>query len=455
MSILNAIFQNTAINYEDAFGAVDCTSHLMKKAILDWRLLYFNDMPVEGEDPCQQIPYTIVNKLCKAVFGEYEVAAKDPFVSRTLDRLNDDKKSVMQQALICGECFVKPFPYRNGFAFSVISRSNVLIFGKDIEGNPTDIGTVETQKDERYYYTLLERRTVEPDGRLTVRNMLYRSDLDGALGSRVNLASLPRYEALPDQYTFPEPVGLGLIRVKTPMVNNVDGSSDGVSVYSAAVGLIHNINRNEYQINGEFARGESRIIVSSDLLGKDSRGNPKLQDHLFSAIDEDPGNVPITIFSPALREQSFINRKREYLRNVENIIGLKRGLLSEVEAAERTATEVTSSQGDYNLTIIDFQQMWEKTVGETAVLCGKLGKLYHVEGAVEVDPKTISIGWGNGVLYDEDKVWADYKSMVASGLLRPEIAVGWYFDLPTETPKQLDYIRQRYMPEIEALAGGE
>ena len=73
----------------------------------------------------------------------------------------------------------------------------------------------------------------------------------------------------------------------------------------------------------------------------------------------------------------------------------------------------------------------------------------------EVDPKTISIGWGNGVLYDEDKVWADYKSMVASGLLRPEIAVGWYFDLPTETPKQLDYIRQRYMPEIEALAGGE
>lgn len=156
-----------------------------------------------------------------------------------------------------------------------------------------------------------------------------------------------------------------------------------------------------------------------------------------------------------MREESFLNRKREYLRNVENIIGLKRGLLSEVEAAERTATEITSSQGDYNLTIIDFQQMWEKAVRETAVLCGKLGKLYHVDGAADVDPETISIGWGNGILYDEDKVWADYKAMVASGLLRPEIAVGWYFDLPTEKPEQLDYIRRRYMPEIEALAGGE
>lgn len=455
MSVRNAIFQNTAVNYEDAFGAVDCTSPLMKKAIQDWRLLYFNDLPVDGEDPCQQIPYTIVHKLCKAVFGEYEAAAKDPFVSRVLDSLDEDRKSIMQQTLICGECFIKPFPYGDRFVFSTISRNNVLIFGKDIQGNPTDIGTVETQKDGRYYYTLLERRTLGQDGRLTVRNMLYRSDLDGVLGSRVKLVSLPRYEVLPDQYTFSEPVGLGLIRVKTPMVNNVDGSSDGVSVYAAAVGLIHNINRNEYQINGEFARGESRIIVSSDLLGRDSRGNPKLKDHLFSAIDEDPENVPITIFSPALREESFLNRKQEYLRNVENIIGLKRGLLSEVEAAERTATEITSSQGDYNLTIIDFQQMWEKAVRETAVLCGKLGKLYHVDGAADVDPETISIGWGNGILYDEDKVWADYKAMVASGLLRPEIAVGWYFDLPTEKPEQLDYIRRRYMPEIEALAGGE
>lgn len=455
MSTWNAIFRNLAVNYEDAFGSLDCTSEMMKKAIKDWYLLYFNDFPVDGEDPCQQIPYTIVYKLYKAIFGEYESSSKDQFSDRILSALDDVKKLIIQQALIGGECFIKPFPYLDGFVFSSIGRDSVLIFGRDVKGEPTDIGTIETQKDGRYYYTLLERRTVGIDGKLTVRNMLYRSDTDGTLGNRVKLTELPIYEVLPDEYTYSEPIGLGLIRVKTPMANNVDGSMDGVSVYAAAVGLIHNINRNEYQINGEFARGESRIIVSSDLLGKDSRGNPKLTDHLFSAIDEDPENVPITIFSPALREQSFLNRKREYLRNVENIIGLKRGLLSEVEAAERTATEVTSSQGDYNLTIIDFQQMWEKAAKETTVLCGKLGKLYGVEGATEIDPETISISWGNGILYDEDKVWADYKAMVASGLLRPEIAVGWYFDLPTDTQKQLDYIRQRYMPEIEALAGGE
>lgn len=165
--------------------------------------------------------------------------------------------------------------------------------------------------------------------------------------------------------------------------------------------------------------------------------------------------VGLTIFSPELREKSFLARKQDYLRSAENIIGLKRGLLSEVEAAERTATEVTSSAGDYNLTIIDFQQMFEAAVREAAGLCGVLGRLYHVPGAHDIAPEDISIDWGNGVLYNEDKTWADYKDMVARGLLKPEIALGWRFGMPAETEADLAAIRQKYMPQLQQQADGE
>lgn len=115
---------------------------------------------------------------------------------------------------------------------------------------------------------------------------------------------------------------------------------------------------------------ETGIKSQRRMLTKDARGNKVFKDHTFVGLDEDPETVGVTIFSPALREQSFLARKQEYLRNVENVIGLKRGLLSEVEAAERTATEITSSEGEYNLTVIDFQQMWEKTVREAVRVCG-------------------------------------------------------------------------------------
>jgi hypothetical protein len=139
---------------------------------------------------------------------------------------------------------------------------------------------------------------------------------------------------------------------------------------------------------------------------------------------------------------------------VENIIGLKRGLLSEVEAAERTATEITSSEGEYNLTIIDFQQMWEKAVRETMRLCSILGQLYRVEKARDIADDAVIIDWGNGVLYDDNKTWEDYKSMVAAGLLAPEVALGWRFGLPCDTPEERAVIRTKYMPNADDLLEG-
>ena len=461
MSIFS-IITNKTYGYEDAFGAADCTSQDMKTAIDEWFNLFYRTAVTKDEDPCQRIPYTVVNKITKTAFGEYSAVSKNGFAAGIMDALYDVHRRAMHDALIGGLAYLKPFPLGSRFTFSSVSRANMLVFGKDIDGNPTDIGTAERTISGKSYYTLLERRTIGPDGKLTIRNKLYRSDSKDTLGKPVPLSSIPRYEALLDEYTYPEPVGLGMVPLRCPVPNCVDGGTDPVSVYAAAVGLIHNINRNEAQLCGEFERGKSRLVVSDDMLSRkliNEEGKTVikkgLDDDVFVGLDDDPERVGITIFSPSLREQSFLARKTEYLRNVESLIGLKRGILSDVEATEKTATEITSSAGDYNLTIIDFQRMWEKAVRETLTLCGTLGRMYHVAGAVDLSDNDVAINWGNGVLYDEDKTWTDYKAMVAAGMLRPEIAVGWYFGMPTETPKDLEAVRIRYMPEIESLAAGD
>ena len=56
------------------------------------------------------------------------------------------------------------------------------------------------------------------------------------------------------------------------------------------------------------------------------------------------------------------------------------------------------------------------------------------------------IEWGNGVLFDEEKRWEDYKELVAMGMIRPEVALGWRFGLPTETEADLANIRKKFMP---------
>lgn len=460
MSVIGAALSaNRTYSIEQAFNTRDITSAAMRQAIMDWYTLYYCNADNADEDTCQRLPVAVVGKLYKAMFSEYSTTAdgaKAEFISDILDGLDKIRKRAVQQMLIGGRCYIKPM-IGDPMAFAVIDRRSYIPFGADALGNITDIGTWEQTQDGSNVYTLLERRTVDASGRLTIVNRLYRSDSPGVLGVAVPLASVDRYANLEENATFPEPVySIGLIPLDCPAENCVDGSQSPVSVYAPACGLIHNINRNEAQINAEFENGRSRIFVSDDLLRKDRDGKRKFDRTLFTGLDESSEDIGVTIFSPELREQSYLNRKTEYLRNIESLIGLKRGLLSQVEATEKTATEITSSAGEYNLTIIDFQQEWERAVREAVRVCNILGQMYHICDSAGVDPdKDVSISWGNGILYDEDQTWTDYKAMVSAGMLKPEIALGWYFDLPTETPEDLAAIREKYMPGAPEDGNGD
>ena len=430
------------LDYQQAFGAWDRTTQAMRKSIDTWFRLYYKSGADGQTDPCQRVAYSIVSKLCKAIFSEYRVQSQQPFYQALLQQVGCIHRQAMELTLVGGESYIKPCIDGNGISLAVIPRDRVLVFGRNPEGELTDVGTVEKSIQGRYYYTLLERRSLDEAGLLTIQNTLYRSLNDRTLGSPVPLSDLACYRGLAESYTYPQPLGgVGLVRLRTPMLNCVDGSWEGVSVYAPAVDLICNIDRNEAQLCGEFERGESRIITSRDLLDE----NQRLTEHLFMGLDEDPQQVGFHIFSPQLRQQSFLERKQEYLRNVESVIGLKRGMLADVNTNLRTATEISASEGEFNLTVLDFQRMWEQALVQLFGLCSSLAQLY---GLAEPPREQPQIDWGNGVLFDEDKLWQEYRQMALDGLIAPEIALGWRFNMPALTQADRAAIRSRYMPNF-------
>ena len=441
---------NVKTEFQEAFNVKDITTTAMQNAIEDWYDLYYSTNLPEDEDGCQKLPGTIVNKIQKAVFSEYEALSDNENAQKWLDAVAKKKRKIMQQALIGGCCFIKPV-MTDPVSYVVVPRDNCIILGRDTENRVIDIGITEQCEENEYFYTLMERRYVE-GGKLIIESKLFQSDKREERGSQVPLDTIERYADLEDETELAID-NIGMAACNCPTENCVDGSDDPVSVYAAATDLIHNINLNEAQINGEFDRGKSRIIASADYLKK-RNGVRALVDDVFTGVDDDPENVGIQIFSPAFREQSYLARKNEYLRNIESLVGLKRGLLSEVETVERTATEITSSAGDYNLTIIDFQEMWETAIKELMQITAVLAGLYHIANT-NITEEDIVMTWGNGVLYDRDKTWAEYLQMAAAGLIKPEIAIAWYFNLDWKNEKDLEKIRTEYMPQMQQLAEGE
>lgn len=429
---------------EQAFGKNDVTSVKMRAALREWLDLYYG-APRPGEDASLRPAALIVGKLCRTVFAEYETRLPPESTAaarRSLAALNAAAKTAMQYALLGGECLLKPVPQDGAFDFVPIRRDCYAPLARDAHGRLLAVGTMECHSAEGRQYALLERRTAGADG-LTIETRLF--ELNGpSLGRCVPLATLPGCVALVPQLFLPGVQGVGLAVLRTPLMNCVDGSADAVSIYAPAAGLLHALARCEDQLNTEFANGASRVFASEDLLRPDAQGRRALRDDLFIGLPDDPANVGVTVYSPALREQSYLARKQDLLRGCESLLGLRRGILSEADAANdpRTATEIAATAVDYDLTIRDLQAAWAVAAREAMALCGTLGALYGVD-VHAADP---AIDWGDGVLYDRARVWAEQREMVDAGLLRPELALAWYFDLPHETEAELAAIRRRFMP---------
>lgn len=438
---------------EQAFGKADVTSPRMQAAVREWLTLYFGE-PRREEDPSDRLAVLIVSKLCRTVFSEYESRVAGPRAAELapcLDRLNAVRARALQYALVGGECLLKPVPAGRGFDLTPIRRDCYVPLGRDSRGGLTAVGTMELMRQGRGGYALLERRTAGEEG-LTIETRLFELTGD-ALGRELPLAALPRTASLSPSLLLPGVKGVGLATLRTPLLNCVDGGPDPVAVYAPAVGLIHAVARLEHQLGRELENGASRVFASEDLLRQDPAGRRALEDDLFVGLPDDPANVGVTVYSPALRVEQYLARKQDLLRSCESLIGLKRGILSEVEDTERTATEVSSSSGDFSLTVRDFQLMWDAAAREAMALCDALGRVYGLWRGESFDPAAdLVVDWGDGVLFDRTRTWNEYTRMVSDGLLRPELALAWYFDLPHESEADLAAIRSRYLPDRK---GGE
>lgn len=455
-----ALLDKTTTNIAQAYGAADITSQAMRTAVTDWFALYFQREVTDYEDPCQRLPYTIVNKLSKTTFSRYSSTYIDlknshqAWLDYNRSAFDTMRKEAMQWLLVGGEVLLKPIavPGQQRFRWQCIRRDGYVVLGRRADGMITDLCCIEQHVVNKRYYTLVERRTVDSAGYLTICNKLYSSDNTVTLGMFVPLGTLSQYAMLLPEYTYPVPVySIGVVQLRTPTVNCVDGSADGVSIYEPAVGLIHNINRNELQLSDEFDLGRLRVMTNDEFLMPISGGKKIIKDTLFVGGNINGANFPMQSFAPQLRIEAYEARKQSYLCSLENIIGLKRGILSRAEAVERTKQEITSSAGDYALSVEDLQNVWYDGLQEAMRICSTLGAMYRYCGRQEADRDALSVTWGNGVLYDAQQEMDNDLKLVQAGLLLPEIALAKRLDLPYDTPEDLAYVREHYMPELEKL----
>ena len=158
-ALIRALTNNAVENIEEALGMTDATSSAMKHAIAEWYAAWYGRAPTKTEDPCQRLPYAIVNKLCKATFGEYDSSlqhtdsAKEKYLDGVRSTFDACKTSFMTQAMIGGEAWAKPVPVPDGrLTWQIVGRDSVIILGRDASGIPSDVALCEKSVSADHHF---------------------------------------------------------------------------------------------------------------------------------------------------------------------------------------------------------------------------------------------------------------------------------------------------------------
>lgn len=197
---------------------------------------------------------------------------------------------------------------------------------------------------------------------------------------------------------------------KSPINNRKTDDKYGVPITYGCESTIAEIKETMKQMLDEYRAKKTFVGVDSTLFdGKN--GLPK--DGIYKGFDFGvEGESKFEIYDPAFRP--YVERLQELFRRLEHEIGTSAGILSEVNTANATATEIKRSMYDTFTIVDDMRSNIEKGIEDFLYSANVLANAYNLtpQGDYEV-----SFDWDYSLLEDSQETFSQLITAQAKGII--------------------------------------
>ena len=191
---------------------------------------------------------------------------------------------------------------------------------------------------------------------MTIENKCYHSQSQEDIGIPCSLENVEEWKnILPGPVTYQGMDRMDFGYYRNPLRNRIDGSPCGVSVFEAARERIRKADIQCARLDWEYESGERAIHVDNRALQHDKLsgrfGMARLNKRLYRGLNLEDGKDRELLreYSPDMRDEAYKRGLEEYKREIEFVVGLAYGDLSDVQDVAKTATEIkTSKARKYN-----------------------------------------------------------------------------------------------------------
>lgn len=420
-----------------AMGLVNPLTTDMVSAIRSWCELYRGIAPWLARNPVSLgLPSSIASEMATTATVEASVevvgSQRADAINEVIGRFMEKADTNVEYACAMGGIIFKPYvDSRQKIAIDVVQADAFYPVEFDSNGNITACMFVVYKVVESQVFHKVEYHQLR-DGEYKIINRVFAGYATGDYGREVGLEAVPEWSSIDPEVTISGLTEPLFSYMSIPIGNKVDPRSPiGVSVYSTSIGIIEQADRQYQRFVWEYEATEAAIDANEDMFASDLAGRPVLpegKERLYRVNYIDPkqaGDNLFKIYSPVIRDESYIRGLNEHLRKIEDKTGLSRGTFSDPhDDTARTAYELKITKQRTYATVTKIQRAFQRALEHLAAAIDELMTLYNL---APTGSYTMNCVWDDSVIIDADTERMTDREDVRDGLMAPwEYRVKWY-----------------------------
>lgn len=350
------------------------------------------------------------NKLANYVINDSNVNitgenARVELLDKTIQSMWKKAKKITSMGFGYGGVILVPYVKSGKIYYNIVSQSRVTI--DEVEGENITGATIIADKktvnkgigNSKTYYRLTNYKV--RNGNIEITQKFTDEN-----GHEVAVPDFWKNIELKKVITGVDRALFGYI--KSPINNRKTDDKYGVPITYGCDSTIAEIKETMKQLYREYKLKEAFVGADSTMFnGKDSLP----LNGLFKKVDAGDDNF-FEVFDPAFRP--FTERLQELFRRLEHEIGTSAGILSEVNTANATATEIKRSMYDTFTIVDDMRSNIEKGIEDFLYSANVLANAYNLtpQGDYEV-----SFDWDYSLLEDSQETFSQLITAQAKGII--------------------------------------
>lgn len=411
-----------------------------------WEDIYKNqsywlkDSELKHRIKSMRLAAIVSRELKRLTLTEFQAKVNDTKLNEDFQKACRVLFRKLDSGIALGGLLLKPYFTIYGVRVDIITQNQYLPL------NYTDdicdaIVCPEEITVGRTYYTRLEKHVYDRQNKThTITNRCFKSSNPGTIGTECDLSEVEAWADILTEKVYHN-VEKPLFAVfRMPDSNNIDETSSlGVSAFAEAVDFIHDADVHWERILWELESSERAIDASEDLFRFNTQTQkpdlPKGRERMYHTLERtgNDGNTIYNTFSPEVRDSSYFNALNQMLRRIECCVGLSYGTISEVADNPKTAEEIRSSKQRSFARVSDIQVNLECAL-QDLIYAMQYYHNYYNNSNISVE---LTCTFGDGVLENTGEEFVRRSQLVASGALKKEYLISWYFHCSLEEAKEM------------------